>query len=188
MKKILCFALVATFAAIMFNSCENDEIGVDRIQSHREQYYPEPYTTWSGTIDNVKTEMGKYELSSGDLFQMDAFYTDGHSELKWFLYFFGKNPYETSNNIVYLYCFGNATSDLKAVQVVLYNIDFSDISAQLGAHGYTYDEYNTLEYYHTFHDSKTSVKVYVPTSTNKNYVLMYQRIGDTDVMVPFELQ
>ena len=188
MKKIFFIALIATVALVLFSSCENDEIGIEREKSHREQFYPEPVTNWDSSIDNVKSDMSKYDLISGDMFRMDATYADGHSELKWFLYFHGKNPFETSNNIVYLYCFGNATSDMQAVQVVLYNMDFSDINAQLVAHGYAYDDYNSLGFYHEFHDAKTSIRVYVPRSTNQNYVLMYQKIDNTTRMIPFDLQ
>lgn len=189
MKKIFLMAMIAMMG-IAFTSCENDPIDFDKVESQRDRFYPEPFTNWDGTIDNVKAEMSKYqELSSGDMFQMDAEYLDGHTDLRWFLYFHGKNPFEPSDNIVYLYCFGNATSDLQAVQVVLdKHIDMSDINAQLKGYGYTYDNFNSVENYHTFYDNSTSVRVYVPTSTIKNYTLMYQKRGDTNQLKPYELQ
>ena len=176
MKKIFFLLLVAAMGVI-FTSCENETIEVNKIASHREQFYPEPYTNWGGSIDNVKSEMSKYSLTAGDMFQMDAEYTNGQTELKWFLYFYGKNPFDQGNDIVYFYCFDSATSGLCAVQVTLYNIDLSDITAQLEAHGYSYVSYDGQYYYHTYQSNTTSVRVYVPTSQSNNYILMYQKIG-----------
>ena len=184
MKKIQFLTLIAVLSIISLTSCENDEIGVTEILSHREHFYPEAVTTWGGGVDEVKTEMNKYNLNNYDIFQMDAEYTDGHSDVKWFLYFYGKNPYDLEKDIVYLYCFDSAASGLKAVQVILNGIDMSDITTQLKAQGYDYVDYNSQKYYHTYQSSTTTVRAYVPTQASKNPSLLYQKRGDADELVP----
>lgn len=184
MKKILFLTLIAILGISSFTSCENDEIGVTEIQSHREQYYPEAVTSWGGNVDGVKSEMSKYNLNYNDIFQMDAEYTDGRYEVKWFLYYFGKNPFDVEKDIIYLYCFDSATSGLKAVQIILQGIDMSDISSQLKSHGYDYLDYNSQNYYHTFQSNTTTVKVYVPTQAAKYHSLVYQKRGDSDELMP----
>lgn len=184
MKNIQFLILIAVLSITSFTACENDEIGVNEILSHREQYYPEAITSWGGGIDEVKTEMNKYNLNYNDIFQMDAEYTDGRSEVKWFLYYFGKNPYDIEKEIIYLYCFDTATTGLKAVQIILHGIDMSDITSQLKAHGYDYGDYNSQNYYHTFQSNSTIVRVYVPTQSSKYHSLVYQKRGDSDELMP----
>ena len=189
MKKIFLLSLTALLAIATFTSCENDEIDTIEIGSHRDQYYPEAFTTWGSGPDEVKNDMGKYGLStSSNVSLNDVEYTDGTTDQKWTFTYYGKNPFETANDIIYIYYFDTATSGLFAVEVILYidqaNIDKSDITSQMKAHGYEYVNYNSQEYYHNYKSSKSYVRVYDERQdqSKKHYTLVYQKADETKLL------
>ena len=181
--------MIALLTIATFTSCENDEIGTNEVLSHRDQFYPEAFTSWGAGPDEVKNDMNSYNLSTASNVSLnDVEFTDGSTSQKWTYTFYGKNPFETANDIIYIYYFDEASKGLFAVEVLLYidqsNIDRSDISSQMKAHGYEYVNYNSQEYYHSYISSKTSVRVYDARQdqSKRHYTLLYQKADDTKLI------
>lgn len=154
MKKILFLSLIAILG-ITFSSCENDEIDVNNVYPAR-QIYKAPYTTWGGSVADVRSYM------SSNMSDFELFADIDHDKDGWYFWFYGydydKKP------VFYHYYFTTATNDLFKVIVRLDNkgITLDNITTQLENQGYSYSGHNS-DGSHTFKSSSTVVNVSLST-------------------------
>ena len=182
MKKIFILLLTAILS-IAFTSCENDPIDEIPVK-YPKLIFPEPFTVWGGSVSDVITFMNSFNLTTRDTTPGNVTLVDGTVVQKYFKIYSGSNPYDENNSkIVYMYCFDNRDSGLKAVRVELLEytqFKLDEVIIQFKNSGYHYDGLVNSKYY-LFSNDNTTIKCYLA-----EHAFVFSKKNDADEIANFK--